>query len=671
MKIRSQMLFWLLTGLMFIEKGIESSTILISLLWNSCCIIPTKPIQIILALPILCANTYNFDQSLYTFASFWLIILFTPLFVDFHKGKLEVILFIEEIFNFVFYGFRGFWIEFSFLLLSGYIPLKWTEYTNEIESVKAKLRSQAELVFKVRDELKGLVEEQEFKHFTESPSLVTQKRKRIVEKLRNMKERRSSFSIRKQSVDFQSTKNSDSEESDRFNSDNEGFYGEHELHLFSDLSRSGSFDELSSNEIQNIIQTLISQEFLSWHTNGTLNAQSSTNILSELQEIYSQNFVNKEKTLKRPMKLKQTKSANRIREGVQNNAALLELFESIGEWNFDTLGAIKHTKQPIFEIGQYIYDSLGITEHFSISKTKITQFLTEVEEKYRPQNFFHNSIHGADVCCSVVFLLKNGLQLCGSLLDLDIFAIITAALCHDIGHLGLNNAFLIASFHPLAYKYNDQSVLENMHVATTFKILHRTNTNICESLSKADFLAFRKTLIQTILATDLQKHFIKQEEFRTALNKEEFPSLNDDGFRSIVLQIVLKCADLGHVAKKLDIHKRWTALITKELYLQGEKEIEAGLPLTPLCDKSNLDIGSSQKGFLTVVARPLFLLFEEYILKCNDGGEDELPIQICCQLIDENTQFWEDEHKRYENKQPSEFLLDNNGPPLLQEDQLK
>ena len=48
---------------------------------------------------------------------------------------------------------------------------------------------------------------------------------------------------------------------------------------------------------------------------------------------------------------------------------------------------------------------------------------------------------------------------------------ILAAACHDVDHPGVNNIFLIESSDKLAIRYNDVSVLENHHVATSFDIL--------------------------------------------------------------------------------------------------------------------------------------------------------------------------------------------------------
>jgi hypothetical protein len=40
-----------------------------------------------------------------------------------------------------------------------------------------------------------------------------------------------------------------------------------------------------------------------------------------------------------------------------------------------------------------------------------------------------------------------------------------AAMVHDLGHPGMNNAFLINSSDKIAVRYNDNSILENYHVA--------------------------------------------------------------------------------------------------------------------------------------------------------------------------------------------------------------
>jgi hypothetical protein len=60
---------------------------------------------------------------------------------------------------------------------------------------------------------------------------------------------------------------------------------------------------------------------------------------------------------------------------------------------------------------------------------------------------------------------------CKNLLsEFDMVASLIAAIIHDVDHPGRTNAFLCNSRHELALLYNDTAVLENHHVAKTFKL---------------------------------------------------------------------------------------------------------------------------------------------------------------------------------------------------------
>ncbi|KAL6749140.1 hypothetical protein V8C86DRAFT_1797512, partial [Haematococcus lacustris] len=58
--------------------------------------------------------------------------------------------------------------------------------------------------------------------------------------------------------------------------------------------------------------------------------------------------------------------------------------------------------------------------------------------------------------------------------------------------------------------------------------------------------------------------------------------------------IALKLSDLGHLAEELHVHSRWVSALEEELYRQGDREKAAGLPISPLFDRTKPGVSKSQ-----------------------------------------------------------------------------
>lgn len=105
-------------------------------------------------------------------------------------------------------------------------------------------------------------------------------------------------------------------------------------------------------------------------------------------------------------------------------------------------------------------------------------------------------------------------------------ASLVAAAVHDVDHPGRNNQFLINTSHELAIMYNDESVLENHHLAVTFKLLKDESCNFLENLEPAQMKAFRRMVIDNVLATDMTMHLKHLGELKT---KVETKKLANEG----------------------------------------------------------------------------------------------------------------------------------------------
>ncbi|VDO47063.1 unnamed protein product [Onchocerca flexuosa] len=136
----------------------------------------------------------------------------------------------------------------------------------------------------------------------------------------------------------------------------------------------------------------------------------------------------------------------------------------------------------------------GLLKTFEIPSGILLNYLFHLEHHYR-DNPYHNQIHAADVTQSVNVLISSpALQNVFS--ELEVLASIFAGAIHDVDHPGFTNHYLINTNSELAIMYNDESVLEQHHLAVAFKLLQDPNCNFIVSLSKKQRQLFRKLTIE-------------------------------------------------------------------------------------------------------------------------------------------------------------------------------
>ena len=312
------------------------------------------------------------------------------------------------------------------------------------------------------------------------------------------------------------------------------------------------------------------------------------------------------------------------------------LLKNIGkDWHFNTLFiADLSENNPLYTCGEYVFKYLNFTQHFHISGKILENFLKITESRYL-NNPYHNACHAADVMNSFMYLIHPFMRLVPST---EMISCIVSCLGHDLKHPGKNNRFLIQTKDKLAYVYNDNSVLENMHACEVFNILNEDKANIVSFVEDFDF--FRKVVIELILSTDMAKHF----EFLAGMNLFRMnidELMGTSSGRLVVFKIMIKSADIGHTSKTLNVHKKWCSLIIEEFFTQGDEEKRRNLSVSMYCDRNNTDISKSQAGFLKNIALPLFITLHKIM-----GSTDHH--QECISQLKSNISYWE--NKRDKNK---------------------
>ncbi|KAJ2675239.1 3',5'-cyclic-nucleotide phosphodiesterase [Coemansia spiralis] len=270
---------------------------------------------------------------------------------------------------------------------------------------------------------------------------------------------------------------------------------------------------------------------------------------------------------------------------------------------------------------------------------RVRKFASILESAYY-DNPYHNFHHAVDVTQCTFYILhtlglfsKTGYRrsslrspseasfpLRSILRPTDAIALVVASLCHDLGHPGLNNAFMIRAHTQLAEIYNDQSVLENFHAACFSMIMSYVFADFSSSRdipgtaphshSSFDYEEFRRIAVHAILATDMARHFefigkckAQYERFMSRSNLPLTPQQHE-AERAQLAASILKCADISNIVRPFNISQCWTRRLNKEVTLQGNIEESLGLSRSAIVDLEN--VPASQIAFYESCGRPLF-----------------------------------------------------------------
>ncbi|XP_039436278.1 cAMP-specific 3',5'-cyclic phosphodiesterase-like isoform X2 [Culex pipiens pallens] len=266
--------------------------------------------------------------------------------------------------------------------------------------------------------------------------------------------------------------------------------------------------------------------------------------------------------------------------------------------------------RPLTCIAFAIFQDRDILNTLMIPSKVFLAFMTTLEDHYVKDNPFHNSLHAADVAQSTHVLL-NTPALENVFTPLEICAALFAACIHDVDHPGLTNQFLINSSSELAIMYNDESVLENHHLAVAFKLLQNEECDILRNVQKKQRQTFRKMVIDMVLSTDMSKHMTLLADLKTMVETKKVAGsgvllLDNYTDRIQVLENLVHCADLSNPTKPLPLYKKWVSLLMEEFFQQGDKERAAGMDISPMCDRHNATIEKSQVGFIDYIVHPLW-----------------------------------------------------------------
>uniref|UniRef100_A0A7N6A3F2 Phosphodiesterase n=1 Tax=Anabas testudineus TaxID=64144 RepID=A0A7N6A3F2_ANATE len=295
----------------------------------------------------------------------------------------------------------------------------------------------------------------------------------------------------------------------------------------------------------------------------------------------------------------------------EHEDALARELNDLNKWGLNIFRVAEFSNnRPLSCIMYAIFQERDLLKTFRIPVDTFVTYVMTLEDHYHANVAYHNSLHAADVTQSTHVLLSTP-ALDAVFTDLEILAALFAAAIHDVDHPGVSNQFLINTNSELALMYNDESVLENHHLAVGFKLLHEENCDIFQNLSKRQRQSLRKLVIDMVLATDMSKHMSLLADLKTMVETKKVTSsgvlmLDHYTDRIQVLRNMVHCADLSNPTKPLAVYRQWTERIMEEFFRQGDKERERGMEISPMCDKHTASVEKSQVGFIDYIVHPLW-----------------------------------------------------------------
>eukprot|EP00931_Biecheleriopsis_adriatica_P048556 TRINITY_DN28063_c0_g1_i1.p1 TRINITY_DN28063_c0_g1~~TRINITY_DN28063_c0_g1_i1.p1 ORF type:complete len:813 (+),score=168.30 TRINITY_DN28063_c0_g1_i1:185-2623(+) len=265
------------------------------------------------------------------------------------------------------------------------------------------------------------------------------------------------------------------------------------------------------------------------------------------------------------------------------------------------------------------FDSeFGLAPEFATDSV-FFNFMARVKPQYTNVPY-HCYPHACDVLHAVWRIMcKTGCKFWVS--KAEQYALLIAAYCHDLGHFGKTNPFLVEAEHEMAIRYNDKSPLENMHASKLFEICKDKRANIFGKMSRELQKKAREVAVAAILHTDNANHFAMIKDITQIYEMQEGvcdAMATEDGIilpnycelvlepnKLLFLELFLHFSDVSNALKPWAICYVWAMRVLDEFFAQGDEEKELGLPVGMLNDRAVVNRPGSQHGFINFLVAPL------------------------------------------------------------------
>ena len=134
-----------------------------------------------------------------------------------------------------------------------------------------------------------------------------------------------------------------------------------------------------------------------------------------------------------------------------------------------------------------------------------------------------------------------------------------------------------------------------------------------------------------------KSHFEFISDVRALIDASKDPlniiNLKEASQRQILLELIVKSADVSNFSKPFHVYKQWYNRIMTEFFEQGDKEREMGLTISDYMDRNSPKVAKCQVGFLMFIVKPLFNVLTDVLPAVNDlCAVSSASLHVKCQI---------------------------------------
>ena len=157
------------------------------------------------------------------------------------------------------------------------------------------------------------------------------------------------------------------------------------------------------------------------------------------------------------------------------------------------------------------------------------------------------------------------------------FAVVFAALIHDVDHWGVSNGQLMKEGAPMAEKYKNKSIAEQNSVDLAWDLLmdpdEYGDLQKCIFTTDAEYQRFRQIVVNLVMATDIfdkELGELRKNRWAKAFSKNDEDVEEDEDMENrkatVVTEHIMQASDVAHTMQHWHVYQKWNRRLFDELY---------------------------------------------------------------------------------------------------------